>query len=147
MSSCFFIWDHLFHTVYFLDHFFGDALEFQVGSECKIIYFSIVNLLLKCFGFIFQVVKVLFAQSYLTLCIPRDCSPPGSFAHGILQARILECDATPFSRGSKDLLGPGIEPGSPVLQADSSGPSDSPHQNSSEDSSLKMNKIQYLYPD
>ena len=25
-----------------------------------------------------------------TLCDPRDCSPPGPFIHGILQARILE---------------------------------------------------------
>ena len=30
------------------------------------------------------------AQSCLTLCDPVDCSPPGSTAHGILQARILE---------------------------------------------------------
>ena len=29
-----------------------------------------------------------------------DCSPPGSFVHGILQARILEQVAIPFSKGS-----------------------------------------------
>ena len=29
-----------------------------------------------------------------------DCSPSGSCVHGILQARILEWVATPFSRGS-----------------------------------------------
>ena len=29
-------------------------------------------------------------QSCLTLCNPMDCSPPCSFVHGILQARILE---------------------------------------------------------
>ena len=29
-----------------------------------------------------------------------DCSPPGSSAHGIFQARILEWDAISFSRGS-----------------------------------------------
>jgi len=28
-----------------------------------------------------------------------DCSPPGSSVHGILQARILEWVAVPFSRG------------------------------------------------
>ena len=39
-------------------------------------------------------------QSYLTLCDPMDCSPPGSSVHGILQARILECVAISFSRGS-----------------------------------------------
>ena len=36
--------------------------------------------------------------------------------HGILQARILEWVAVSFSR---DLPDPGIEPGSPALQADS----------------------------
>ena len=35
-----------------------------------------------------------------TLCDPVDCRPPGSSVHGILQARILECVANPFSRGS-----------------------------------------------
>ena len=36
----------------------------------------------------------------LTLCDPVDCSPPGSSVHRILQARILEWVAIPFSRGS-----------------------------------------------
>ena len=43
---------------------------------------------------------VLVAQSYLTLCDPMDCSPPGSSVRGILQARILEWVAISFSRGS-----------------------------------------------
>ena len=43
---------------------------------------------------------VLVAQSCLTLCDPMDCSQPGSPVHGILQARILEWVAIPFSRGS-----------------------------------------------
>ena len=34
------------------------------------------------------------------LCDPMDCSSPGSSAHGILQARILEWVAISFSRGS-----------------------------------------------
>ena len=33
-------------------------------------------------------------------CDPMVCSPPGSSVHGILQARILEWVAIPFSRGS-----------------------------------------------
>ena len=45
-------------------------------------------------------VKVLVSQLHLTLCNPMDCNPPGSSVHGILQARILEWDAIPFSRGS-----------------------------------------------
>ena len=35
-----------------------------------------------------------------TLCNPMNCIPPGSSVHGILQARILEWVAIPFSRGS-----------------------------------------------
>ena len=38
--------------------------------------------------------------SYVRLCNPMDCSPPGSSVHGILQVRILEWAAIPFSRGS-----------------------------------------------
>ena len=45
-----------------------------------------------------------------------DCNPPGSTLHGILQARILEWLSCP---PPGDLPDPGIEPGSPVLQADS----------------------------
>ena len=43
---------------------------------------------------------VLVAQSCPTLCNPMDYSPPGSSVHGILQERILEWVAFPFSRGS-----------------------------------------------
>ena len=39
-------------------------------------------------------------QSCPTLFDPMDCSPPGSSAHGILQAKILEWVAMPSSRGS-----------------------------------------------
>ena len=39
------------------------------------------------------------AQSCLTLCNPMDCSLPGSSVHGILQARVLQWVAMPFSRG------------------------------------------------
>ena len=62
-----------------------------------------------------------------------DCSSPGSSVHGILQARILEWIAIPFSRGSGGTSrgpegsegsegqegSPGVELGSPILQADS----------------------------
>ena len=52
------------------------------------------------------------SQSYLTLCDPLGCTPPGSSVHGILQARILEWVAMPFSG---DIPNPGIEPRSPAL--------------------------------
>ena len=45
-------------------------------------------------------VCVRVTPSCLTLCDPMDSSPPGSSAHGILQARILEWVAIPFFRGS-----------------------------------------------
>ena len=61
-------------------------------------------------------VCVLAAQSCPILCDPMDCRPPGSSVHGILQARILECAAMPFSRGSFRLR---VQPASPALQADS----------------------------
>ena len=51
------------------------------------------------------------SRSGVSLCVPRDYT-----VHGILQARILEWIAFPFSRG---LPNPGIEPRSHALQADS----------------------------
>ena len=50
--------------------------------------------------FFLKVKKVLVAQLCPILCDPVNCSPPGFFVHGILQARILEWAAIPFSRGS-----------------------------------------------
>ena len=38
------------------------------------------------------------SQSSPTLCDPMDCSPPGSFIHGIFQARVLEWVAIAFSK-------------------------------------------------
>ena len=51
-------------------------------------------------------------QSCLTLSYSMDCSPPGSSVYGILQARILEWVAVPFSRYSPH---PRIESTSPAL--------------------------------
>ena len=45
-------------------------------------------------------VDMLVAQSCPTLCDPMECSLPGFSVQGILQARILEWVAIPFSRGS-----------------------------------------------
>ena len=43
---------------------------------------------------------LLITQLCPALCHPMDCSLSGSSVHGILQARILEWVAIPFSRGS-----------------------------------------------
>ena len=51
-------------------------------------------------GLSMKKVKLLVAQLCPTLCDPVNCSPPGFSVHGILQAKILEWVAIPFSRGS-----------------------------------------------
>ena len=62
---------------------------------------SDAKLILHSSGLFIQTnVKVLAIQSCLTLCDSTDCSLPGSSVHGILQARIQEWIAIPFSRGS-----------------------------------------------
>ena len=65
---------------------------------------------------------MLVTQSCPTLYNPMNYGPPGSSVHGILQARILE--GLPFLSPG-DLPDPGIEPRSPVLQADAL-PSETP---------------------
>ena len=48
-------------------------------------------------------ISLICAKSFqlcLTLCDPMDCSPSGSSAHEILQARVQEWVAMPSSRGS-----------------------------------------------
>jgi len=59
---------------------------------------------------------MLVAQLYTTVCDPMDCSPPGFSLYGILQAKILEWVAFPFSG---DLPYPEIKPRSRASQADS----------------------------
>ena len=65
---------------------------------------------------------VLVVQSCPTPCAPMNCSPPGSPMHGIHQARTLAWVAMPSSGDRPD---PGMEPGSPALQA-ASLPSEPP---------------------
>ena len=67
---------------------------------------------------LFRRFKVKVTQS----CPPTLCDPLDYTVHGILQATLLEWAALPFSRGSSQLRhlpNPGIERGSPELQADS----------------------------
>ena len=49
-----------------------------------------------------------------------DCSLPQSSEDEILQARILVWIAIPFCSSPEDLPNPGLQPGSPELQADTS---------------------------
>ncbi|XDA79922.1 hypothetical protein R6Z07M_009883 [Ovis aries] len=60
---------------------------------------------------------MLVAQSCLTLCDPMDCSPPGSSVHGNSAGKNTGVGNPLPSPGN--LRYPGVEPGSPALQADS----------------------------
>ena len=48
----------------------------------------------------YSIMHAQYLQSCQTLYDPTDAGPPGSFVHGILQARILEWIAISSSRGS-----------------------------------------------
>ena len=60
--------------------------------------------------------KVLVVQLCPTLFDSLDCSPPGSFVHRILRARMLSELSFPSPGGLPDSR---MEPGPPALQADS----------------------------
>ena len=49
------------------------------------------------------------AQSCPTLSDPMDCSLPGSFIHGIFQARVLEWGATAFSPSAASSIEPACQ--------------------------------------
>ena len=79
----------------------------------EVFMFKYKCFMFKTYVYVMWPLKVLVAQSCLTLCSPMNCSPPGSSVQGITQAILLAWVVMPFSRGS------GIKPRSPVLQADS----------------------------
>ena len=90
----------------------GDGANFQITSECTkgngrhvlfCHYRILCSLICKLSFSSFISVEVKVAQLCLTVCDPMECSLPGSYVHGILQARILEWAAIPFSRGSSRL--------------------------------------------
>ena len=61
-------------------------------------FFNITDYI-PCFEALWKL-KLKVAQLCLTLCDLMDYNPPGSSIQGILQARILEWVAIPFSKGS-----------------------------------------------
>ena len=79
--------------------FYSDCLGFSYWSLWDF-YVIQIMLLLCC----------LVAMMCLALCDLKDCSLPGSSAHGFSQARILEWVAISFSNGS---FNPGNKPASP----------------------------------
>ena len=73
--------------------------------SCSVLLFS------KYFQTKYYLVHLCYAkllQLFLTLSDLMDRSPPGSSVHGILQGRILECVAIPFSRGLSQGLNPDL---------------------------------------
>ena len=79
----------------------GKTIALTIWTFVGKVMYLLFNILSR-FVITFLPMWVLIAQSYLTLCNPKDCSPPGSPVHGILQARILEWVAFPFSISSKE---------------------------------------------
>ena len=114
-----YLWYHLIYlSEDFLSHFRKNLLAFLLSVSGQLV-FSSVQELLSGYSWVFVLVstpnppldckclekirvllilpcssydqmKVLVAQSCPTLCGPMDYSPPGSYVHGILQAKILE---------------------------------------------------------
>ena len=86
---------------------------YPLFGHCKFLKnFQIIKLLytpslcLLCF-LILNALYMLVTQSCPSLCDPMNYSLPRSSVHGLLQARILEWIAIPFSRGSsqkRDLI-------------------------------------------
>ena len=74
---------------------------------CILLFIVLIILFLKnCLNYCSQInTVVLVARSYPTLCDPMNCSPPGSYIHGILQARILGWVPISSSRGPSAATG------------------------------------------
>ena len=72
---------------------------FSAMTHSAIIHYDAIHTS-DSFSDYFLVCVCVFAQSCPTLCDSMDCSLPGSSAHGIFQAKILERVAISFSRGS-----------------------------------------------
>ena len=73
---------------------------FIIWATSEALYMCVYVCVCVCVCVTWKKVKLLLAQSCLTLWDPMNCSSPGSSVHGISQARILEWIAIPFSRRS-----------------------------------------------
>ena len=96
----FWVYNNVVVYIYVYIYIFSDSLHYrllQTLEYSSLCYTSPYYLFIL---YIVVVVVVLVAQSCLTLCDAMDYSPPGSSVHGILQAKIVEWVAIPFSGGS-----------------------------------------------
>ena len=83
----------------------GIALAFPFFLQKKLWKYGITRKQNKTTLALFRTLltfSVLVVQSCLTLSDPMDCSLPGSSAHGIFQARVLEWVAIAFSKITLD---------------------------------------------
>ena len=80
--------------------FWENEEQLAINNQSAIHFFQEPQILSGNFFFFKCEVKASVTQSCLTLCYPMNWGPPGSSVHWILQARILEWVAIPFSRGS-----------------------------------------------
>ena len=94
------------HWVHLLKQEIKRELSFQIAKRCTF-RSGLEDLFWITIKVLCMWAKLL--QSCPTVYDPMDCNLPGSSVHGILQARILEPIAIPFSR---NLPNPGIEPAS-----------------------------------
>ena len=95
-----------------------------------------IHILCGRFGKYRRLCKVKVARSCWTLCDPMNY-----IVHGIVQARILEWIAFPFSRESSQ---PGIKPRSLTLQADSLSAEPQRKPNNTGVGSLSL--LQWIFP-
>ena len=83
-----------------------DPFIFQLEDTCFtvlcwfLLYNNVYSYKYTYTSYVGKKKNLLVAQLCLTLFDPMDHSLPGSSIHGILQTRILEWVAIPFSRGS-----------------------------------------------
>ena len=77
---------------------FYDRMESNSVVSGHFLLLSLFLLLLSLILLWKRIVKVLVAQSCLTLCNAMDCSPASSSVHGILQARLVKWVAILFPR-------------------------------------------------
>ena len=81
------------------------TLSFPTISKVHSLYLSLhsfpENRFINFSGFLAAAAAAKLLQLCLTLCDPRDGSPPGSPVPGILQARTLEWVAISFSNAGK----------------------------------------------
>ena len=82
-------------------HFLLQGIFLTLRSNLHFLHWQVNSLPLSHMGSTAKAMReCVHAQSLqlcLTLCNPIDCSLPGSFVYGILQARILEWVSMPFS--------------------------------------------------